>query len=127
MGVPYPERRVRRLDSDQYRENTVRMDGHWVRRLLVSESGAVTLCVCNQIPENRELRRWLTQEVVPMLREGQGTAQPALSAMCCSGGTVKVLYWHDAPWVRLRDMPDVMARAAAPVKARWWPLRAGRP
>lgn len=123
MGVPYPERRVHKLDSDQHRETTVRMDGNWARRVLVSESGAITLIVCNQIPENRELRRWLTHEVMPMLREGQGAAQPAISAMSCTGGPVKVLYWHDEPWVRLCDMPDVMSRPAAPVRSRWWPLR----
>ena len=120
MGTPYPERKIHRLDSDQHREVCIKADGQWRKSLLVSESGAITLIVRNQIPENRSLRRWLTLEVVPALRETGAGPLPAMTAMSWQGGPLSVLYWHDEPWVKLRDMPGLMPASQLQAKHRWW-------
>ncbi|WP_416424504.1 Bro-N domain-containing protein [Pseudomonas sp. App30] len=119
MGVHFVERRIRSLDADQHREAWVQLDGEWGRHLLVSETGAVTLIMHSQMPENRALRQWLTLEVVPTLRRMGPGEVPAVTAMCAHGGQVKVLYWQDEPWIRLRDMPEVLP-INRPHKAPWW-------
>ncbi|WP_416424235.1 Bro-N domain-containing protein [Pseudomonas sp. App30] len=119
MGVHFVERRIRRLDADQHREVWVQVEGEWGKRLLVSETGAVTLIMHSQMPENRALRQWLTLEVVPMLRSSAPGTVPAVTSMCTQGGQVKVLYWQDEPWIRLRDMPDVLPTKAQQ-KSPWW-------
>jgi len=119
MGVHFIERRTRSLDDDQHQEAWVKADGQWAKHLLVSETGALALILHSHMPENRALRQWLTQQVVPALRQsGAGTA-PAMGAMHAQGGEVTVLYWQDEPWVRLRDMPAVLPRSR-PAKAQWW-------
>lgn len=80
---------------------------------MISESGAYTLLAHHHIPENRNLRYWLPHEVVAVLRdrrEASGDDTPQLRRMCWPGGpTANLLYWQSEPWVRLRDMPVVMA------------------
>lgn len=121
MSMPYPERKVHRLDPDQHRECWVKADGQWGKHRLVSEWGAVELIVRNQIPENRVLRQWLNHEVVPALRAADAGTEPAMTAMSGQSGPVSVLYWRDEPWVRLRDTPGLWPPAPKP---RWWQLRA---
>ncbi|WAH56446.1 Bro-N domain-containing protein [Pseudomonas silvicola] len=122
LAIPYPERLVRRLDADQHREQWVEASGDWRKRLLVSESGAITLIVRSHIPENRAVRLWLTQEVIPALRESKPGTEPAITAMSWQGGPLSVLYWRDEPWIRLRDMPGVLPREQARSRGRWWAL-----
>ncbi|WP_258197875.1 hypothetical protein [Pseudomonas capeferrum] len=80
---------------------------------MVSESGAYTLLAHHHIPENRHLCWWLAHEVVTVLRDGQANWKddaPRLGQMCWSGKrTATLLYWQNEPWVRLRDMPVMMA------------------
>jgi prophage antirepressor-like protein len=120
LALPYPERRVRRLDSDQRRESWIKADGQWGKHLLVSESGAITLIVHSQIPENCAIRQWLTHEVILTLRESEPEAQPSMAAMSWRGGPLNVLYWRDEPWIRMRDMPGVLPDEKARPKKRWW-------
>jgi prophage antirepressor-like protein len=119
MGLPYPERVIRRLDADQCRESWVNANGDWRKRLLISESGAFTLLARNHIPENRAVRHWLTHEVIPALRESKPGVQPAITVMSWQGERMNVLYWRDEPWVRLRDMPGVLSGEPAQHKSRW--------
>ncbi|MNG20489.1 hypothetical protein D3C84_1047460 [compost metagenome] len=48
-----------------------------------------------------------------MLRDGRESEMadlPRLGQMCWPGGhTASLLYWQSEPWVRLRDVPVVMA------------------
>ena len=64
LAIPYPERWQRRLDGDQHREHWIESSGDWRKRLLVSESGAITLIVRSQIPEHCAVRQWPAQEVI---------------------------------------------------------------
>ena len=120
LGLPYPERRLHRLERDQHRDTWVKADGQWGKHLLVSECGALTLIVRNQIPENRGIRHWLVHEVIPALRHGEPCEQPSVTAMSWRGEPLRVMYWRDEPWVRLRDMPGVLPREGVQPKERWW-------
>lgn len=103
---------VRRLDADQHRTVQLLRYGTYRETTMVSESGVYTLLAHHYVPENRHLRRWLTHEVVAVLREAPGSSArdtPQLGQMTWPGGnTATLLYWQSEPWVRLRDMPVVM-------------------
>ncbi|MDE1169122.1 MAG: Bro-N domain-containing protein [Pseudomonas sp.] len=120
MGLPYPERRAQKLDTDQVRHQWLQIDGQWHKRLLVSESGALALMIYHHAPENRALRYWLTHEVLPVMRSQQPEQHPSLTQMSWQGVGIKVLYWQDEPWVRMRDMPQVLPRAASGTARRGW-------
>ena len=122
LAIPFPERWIRRLDGDQHREHWVEAQGDWRKRVLVSECGAITMIVRSQIPENRAVRQWLTQEVIPALRATKPGTEPAITAMTWQGGPLNVLYWRDEPWIRLHDMPGVLPKEPARGRGRWWGL-----
>lgn len=97
---------MRKLDTDQHRSLLLLRNGQYQQTTMVSESGAYTLLAHHPIPENRHLRWWLTHEVVAVLRDRQADdieGVPQLGQMC----------WQSEPWVRMRDMPVVMAREVA--------------
>ncbi|HEK1011276.1 TPA: Bro-N domain-containing protein [Pseudomonas putida] len=112
----FDEHCIRKLDPDQYRNVQLLRYGQRQETMMVSESGAYTLLAHHHIPENRHLRWWLTHEVVGVLRDGQAAAfedVPRLGQMCWPGGrTVTLLYWQSEHWVRMRDMPVMMAGEA---------------
>ncbi|MEN4829773.1 Bro-N domain-containing protein [Pseudomonas sp. P39-UII1] len=112
----FDEHCVRKLDPDQYRNVQLLRYGQCQETMMISESGAYTLLAHHHIPENRHLRWWLTHEVVGVLRDGQAAAfedVPRLGQMCWPGGrTATLLYWQSEPWVRMRDMPVMMAGEA---------------
>ena len=87
--------------------------GKYQETTMVSESGAYTLLAHHHVPENRHLRWWLTHEVVAVLRDRQEDGVedvPRLGQMCWPGGrSATLLYWQSEPWVRMRDMPVVLA------------------
>jgi len=121
-GRHYDHRGVRRLDPDQHRSVRLHRHGLYQDTLMISESGAYTLLAHNHVPENRHLRKWLTHEVVAVLREAQteGTdTSPQLGRMCWAGGRIStLLYWQSDAWVRMRDMPVVLALEAAEAEPR---------
>jgi hypothetical protein len=85
MGWPLNERTTRKLDVDQRR--VVLLATHYgvEEELMVSESGGYELLVHHFHAENRGLRRWITNEVVPCLRddrEPMNDAAPSLSQLC---------------------------------------------
>lgn len=94
-----------------------RLSGHFYGKYqettMVSESGAYTLLAHHHVPENRHFRWWLTHEVVAVLRDRQADGVedvPRLGRMCWPGGrSATLLYWQSEPWVRMRDMPVVLA------------------
>lgn len=118
-AIPSKTPSIRKLDPDQHRSVQLLRYGRYSDTVMVSESGAYTLLAHHHIPENRQLRHWLTHEVVAMLRDGQDSALedlPRLGRMCWPGGhTASLLYWQSEPWVRMRDMPVVMA-----AERPWW-------
>lgn len=117
-GRFFDEHCIRKLDPDQHRTVQLLRYGQYSETTMVSESGAYTLLAHHHIPENRHLRHWLTHEVVAVLRDGRDAALddlPRLGKMCWPGGqTASLLYWQSEPWVRMRDVPVVMA-AEVPV------------
>ena len=108
---------MRKLDTDQHRSLLLLRNGQYQQTTMVSESGAYTLLAHHPIPENRHLRWWLTHEVVAVLRDRQADdieGVPQLGQMCWLGGvSATLLYWQSEPWVRMREMPVVMAREVA--------------
>ncbi|NVZ63879.1 Bro-N domain-containing protein [Pseudomonas gingeri] len=111
MGRPLDERMTRKLDPDQHRYVSLLKAGLVTRCLMVSESGVYALLIHHYIPENRSLRQWLSNEVVPALRGGQppqASNVPSLSTLQWAGMSVRLLHWQDEPWIKWRDMPDLL-------------------
>ncbi|MET0124290.1 MAG: hypothetical protein ABW209_02180 [Pseudomonas caspiana] len=65
------------------------------------------------------LRRWLTHGVMPVLREAPQNEQPSLSVMQWPCKSLCLLQWQSEPWIKLRDMHDVMPAAQAWAQP-WW-------
>ncbi|WP_122710915.1 BRO-N domain-containing protein [Pseudomonas viridiflava] len=130
IGWPLNERTMRKLDADQYRMMTLEQHSGPEPELMVSESGAYAMLVHHYHAENRGLRQWLTHEVVPMLRDAEVPSDdhaPHLSMLQWPGLSVSVLHWQSEPWIRLREMPLMLAHpqmqvepAPRQVSKRWW-------
>ena len=117
MGWPLNERTTRKLDVDQRR--VVLLATHYgaEEELMVSESGVYELLVHHFHAENRGLRRWITNEVVPCLRDDRlplNDCAPSLSQLCWPGLSVCLLRWQSEPWIRLRDMPRMLPLGRVP-------------
>ncbi|BBP75686.1 phage antirepressor [Pseudomonas sp. Ost2] len=111
MGLHLDERLTRKLDSDQHRLLLLNYHAKIQKTLMISESGVYALMVYHHIPENQHLRRWLTHEVIPTLRNLSTAAAeqgPALSSLQWAGRSVSLLHWQNEPWVKWRDMPVLM-------------------
>ena len=129
MGWPLNERTTRKLDSDQRRMITL-VDGQGEEETLaVSESAVYALLTYHYHGENRALRRWITHEVVPCLRDERVSPEacnPCLSFLQWPGLSVSLLHWQSEPWIRLRDMPQGLVHTddrEIPRQAReasWW-------
>ena len=111
MGRPLDERATLKLDPDQRRTAWLSANGQWSKQLLISESGLFAMLVHHYVPENRALRRWLTHEVLPILRNTAELRAPTFSSMKWGGATVGLLEWQCDYWVRFRDVPEVMSES----------------
>lgn len=128
MGWPVDERTTRKLDADQRR--VVVLSNHYgpEEALMVSESGIYAMLVHHCHAENRDLRRWVTHEVVPCLRERSPLNDdvPSLSQLQWPELSVCLLNWQAEPWIRLRDMPRLLPLGQLPVDSArsmrmpWW-------
>ncbi|PLP95758.1 phage antirepressor protein [Pseudomonas sp. FFUP_PS_473] len=111
MGYSLNERLIRKLDTDQYRVLSLNYHGEIQDTLMVSESGMYALMIYHQIPENRNLRQWLTHDVIPALRRTTAsTAEngPTLTTLHWAGRSVSLLHWQNTAWIQWRDMPMLM-------------------
>lgn len=101
------ERITNKLDRDQTRKAVLlNGSGQAENELLISESGVYALLVVQLYhPENRELRQWLTNEVVPVLRDAEldDPALPRQRFARALGCDVSVLEWQGVLWVRVSD------------------------
>lgn len=132
MGWPLNERTTRKLDPDQRRTLTLATGFGDETELMVSESGVYAMLVHHYHAENRELRQWLTNEVVPCLRDecvAPGAGSPCLSFLQWPGLSVSMLHWRSEAWIRLRDMPRVVAldefrggESGGNTRSPWWKL-----
>jgi len=127
MGYCLDERGVRKLDPDQHRMLNVRELGD---TLMISESGTYALLVYHQGPHTRQLREWLTLHVSPTLRDANHlghSERPTLGLLDWAGSSLNLLHWQNEPWIRLRDMPNVLLHESREaVGARPWWKRATR-
>jgi len=99
----------RKLDPDQYRWE--RLAGDKQEELLVSESGLYTLLlVYFYHPENRNLRQWLSLEVIPALRDAQLPAGygPRQLMREVQGYPLAVLEWQGSTWLRFGDAANLL-------------------
>ncbi len=69
MGFHLNDRVVNKLDNDQRRVLWIEYFRETEQQLMLSESGVYALLVYHYVPANRLLREWLTNEVVPTLRD----------------------------------------------------------
>ncbi|MEE4921612.1 Bro-N domain-containing protein [Pseudomonas alliivorans] len=128
MGKALDERATLKLDADQRRVVWLLANGEWCRQLMVSESGVFALLVHHYVPENRALRQWLTHEVLTVLRDQHNVTldNPKVSQLRWPGTSLSVLHWRDESWIRLRDMPNVVAETAPRSKRGLWHRVIGR-
>ncbi|WP_342624485.1 Bro-N domain-containing protein [Pseudomonas alkylphenolica] len=111
IGRYLDEHIVRKLDADQRRTLSLLRYGEYRDTVMISESGAYTLLAHHYIPENRSLRRWLTYEVIAVLRERQDLVErdvPRIGQLDWGGHSLSLLQWQQEPWIRLRDVPQVV-------------------
>lgn len=123
MGKYLDERMSRKLDADQRQMMFVYAHGAAEERLMVSESGVYALLVYHYCPEYRLLREWLTHQVVPALRDARpsrAVERPTLSVLDWPQMSLSMLHWQDEPWIRLRDMPCVLADGPFNRRESWW-------
>jgi len=106
------DRITNKLDPDQTRKVLLlNSSGQAEKELLISESGVYALLVVQLYhPENRELRQWLTNEVVPVLRDAE-LDDPALPRQRLGAAlwrNTSVLEWQGELWGRLSDAMRVI-------------------
>jgi prophage antirepressor-like protein len=123
MGKYLDERMLRKLDADQRQIMCVQTYDTAAEHLMVSESGVYALLVYHYCPEYRLLREWLTHQVVPALRDARpvrSVERPMLSVLSWPQMSLSMLHWQDEPWIRLRDMPCLLADDPFHHKESWW-------
>ncbi|WP_166359203.1 BRO-N domain-containing protein [Pseudomonas akapageensis] len=120
---------LRKLDTDQTRTLTLLRNGIYQPTVMINESAAYTTLVHHYTPENRSLRQWLTNEVIAVMRDEHAdlnTHAPSLSLLKWADLSVSMLHWQNEPWIRLRDLPEVLAhphmgqRSSSEGKRSWW-------
>lgn len=126
MGFHLNDRVVNKLDNDQRRVLWIEYFRETEQQLMLSESGVYALLVYHYVPANRLLREWLTNEVVPTLRDAADSGysnRPMLSLLDWPEMSLSLLHWQDEGWIRLRDMPyllnDQNPRQAS-LEKPWW-------
>lgn len=126
IGHRHPERIWRLMDEDQRR--TARFShasGDAEEVQLISESGIYRALCRFTHPENRSLRRWLTHEVLPALRDHYAHNQdgPKRTLMQWGAQQVCLLEWQGNWWVPLDNFPAAarLARKSRPgFRLRFW-------
>lgn len=111
IGRYLDEHIVRKLDADQRRTLPLLRYGEYRDTVMISESGAYTVLAHHYIPVNRSLRRWLTYEVIAVLRDRQDLPEhdvPRIGQMDWGRHSLSVLQWQHEPWIRMRDVPEVL-------------------
>lgn len=107
MGHRNPERICRSMDDDQIDSVPIAQAGGEEELTVISESGVYRALCRFTHPENRNLRRWLTQEVIPTLRDTQNpeTNTPRRSLMSWDTQRISLLEWQGELWIPLQALP----------------------
>ncbi|WP_280290143.1 BRO family protein [Pseudomonas sp. BN417] len=110
---PLPERVQRNLDEDQMQRAWMR-NGHgdFEQELLISESGVYAVLILYYHPENRGIRQWITQHVIPRLRQEErfDATGPYREVIRWQDRDIEVLHWQGKAWLHLRDCPNLLQR-----------------
>lgn len=117
INRPIERQLNRSLDDDQLRtEQVIDAQGNAEEVLLISESGAYIVLLNCFHPENRCIRRWISNDVVPALRDRQAPVAglPARSHWHWSGGQLDVLQWQGRTWVPFAELPGLLGGQQAP-------------
>ncbi|MGH8385933.1 MAG: BRO-N domain-containing protein [Pseudomonas sp.] len=126
LRIHLNDRLLRKLDPDQHQTAKTLIYNHIENTLLISESGVYAMLIYHYCPEYRALREWLTHEVVPTLRDAQHpttTERPQLSLLNWPDMSLSLLHWNNQPWIRLQDVPQMMAdeqQAERTMTRPWW-------
>lgn len=110
------------LDADLRRRVRLQTHSGEEDTWLMSEAGFFTLINRYRHPENRSLRQWITQEVIPALRGATLPAQhPRRSLLRWESRDIALLEWNDQLWVRYNDIPKLLqSKPNQPTKTGWW-------
>ncbi|MBB4862807.1 prophage antirepressor-like protein [Pseudomonas nitritireducens] len=106
------EHAYRNLDADQLCRLMVQGDHGVVEEMeLISESGLYASLIYFHHPENRCIRQWITQTVVPSLRAQiePVTEQPRRRLLRWERQQLSVLDWQGQVWVPLPELPQVLS------------------
>jgi prophage antirepressor-like protein len=104
IGQPHlDERATRTLDADQLLDAVVlNTHGQPEATRLISESGVYAALIHYYHPENRCIRRWITADVVPMLRD---IAQPGERRPRRENRQgLSLLHWQGDTWMPYRPI-----------------------
>lgn len=95
------ERAARTLDADQLLDAVVlNAHGRPERTRLISESGIYAVLIHYYHPENRCIRRWISADVVPTLRDGQQEDERRPRRENRQG--LSLLHWQGDVWMPYR-------------------------
>lgn len=74
---------------------------------MLSESALYRALCRFSHPENHSLRRWLTHETLPALRDSweHRAQEPRRTLMTWDRQRISLLQWQGDLWIALRDMP----------------------
>ncbi|MDH4585603.1 phage antirepressor [Pseudomonas sp. BN415] len=115
MNHPQLAERVHRnLDDDQLKRAWMRNGhGEFQEELLISDSGVFAVLIHFYHPENRCIRQWITQQVIPRLRseERVDEARPCRKMQHWLGRELKVLHWQGKAWLPLNECARLLEQA----------------
>lgn len=114
IASPFLAERVERnLDEDQVRRAWMQDgSGNYIDELLLSESGVYAALIYYFHPENRSVRQWLSQHVIPTLRDQHraGLGEPRRETLRAATQTLSVLKWQGVTWVPFQLWPELTIR-----------------
>lgn len=111
MNAFLEDRVARNLDADQVCRLAIEGDHGLAEELeLISESGVYAVLIHFHHPENRCIRQWITQTVMPSLREGVSATdeRPRRRLLRWERQQLSVLDWQGQVWVPLPELPQVL-------------------
>lgn len=113
---------MNRVDADLRRQVLLQTHRGEEATWLINEAGFFVLLTRFRHPENRSLRQWLTNEVIPTLRGPTLPAQhPRRSVLRWESRDIALLEWNDQLWVRYSDVPQLLRpKPDAPPRTAWW-------
>ncbi|MBD9513953.1 MULTISPECIES: Bro-N domain-containing protein [Pseudomonadaceae] len=112
MRAYLEERLEHNLDADQLCRRSILGEYQPTEEVeLVSESGLYATLIHFYHPENRCIRQWITQTVVPSLRAEAGsgpTEGPRRRLLHWEREQLSVLDWQGQVWVPLPELPQAL-------------------